>query len=185
MVAAIAGWSSAAFADPIFEGFIPGNLVVSRSVYAGTASTVTVGQPLPPNCPSTATCSSPATNDGTYPSVFNNATPDGSFGITSPIFLDQITTEGTHINTLPVPTSMVVTSFSSKSEIALNLSPAGDMLTFMGYIAPVNAIDISNSNTPGVVDPTNPVGEKCVPGRGAGLSQRRHASHGHQLLQRQ
>jgi hypothetical protein len=153
--------SATAFADPIFEGFIPGNLVVSRSVYSGTASTVTVGQALPPNCPSTATCSKPATNDGTYPGVFNNAAPDGSFGVTSPIFLDQITTEGTRINTLPVPTGMVVTSFSSKSELALNLTPEGDVLTFMAYVAPVNAIDISNSNTPGVVDPTNPVGENA------------------------
>jgi hypothetical protein len=161
VLAAVASWSSVAYADPIFEGFIPGNLVVSRSVYMGTASTVTVGQPLPPNCPSTATCSSPATNDGTYPGVFNNAAADGSFGVTSPIFIDQITTEGTRINTLAVPTSLAVTSFSSKSEIALNLSPEGDVLTFMAYIAPVNAIDISNSNTPGVVDPTNPVGENA------------------------
>ena len=148
---------SAAFADPIFEGFIPGNLVVSRSVYQGTASTVTVGMALPPNCPSTAKCSMPATNDGTYPGVFNNANADSSFGVTSPIFLDQITTEGTRINTLPVPTSLVVTSFSSKSELALNLSPEG-VVTFMGYVAPVNALDVSNANTPGVIDPTNPVG---------------------------
>jgi hypothetical protein len=30
----------------------------------------------------------------------------------------------------------------------------------MGYLANVNAIDVSNSNTPGVIDPTNPVGEE-------------------------
>jgi hypothetical protein len=30
----------------------------------------------------------------------------------------------------------------------------------MGYLAPINALDVSNSNTPGVVDPTNPVGEQ-------------------------
>jgi hypothetical protein len=148
-----------AFCDTIFEGFLPGNLVVSRSVYTGNASTVSVGQPLPPNCPSTATCSKPATVDGTYPFVWNNAAADGSFGITSPIFLDQISPEGAHINTLAVPTGLIVTSFPSKSEIALNLSPAGDVMTFMGYVAPVNAIDISNSNTPMVIDPTNPVGE--------------------------
>jgi hypothetical protein len=51
----------------------------------------------------------------------------------------------------------MVTSFSSKSEIALNLSTDGRHITFMGYLAPVNAIDISNSNTPGVFDPTDPV----------------------------
>ena len=84
---------------------------------------------------------------------------DGSFGITSPIFLDQVTTTGTLINSLPVPTSMLVTSFPSKSEVALNLSPDGSFLTFMGYIAPEKALDVSNSNTPGVVDPTNPVGD--------------------------
>jgi hypothetical protein len=124
----------------------------------GTASTVVIGQPLPPNCPATATCSKPATNDGTYPDVWKNENADSSFGITSPIFLDQITTEGTRINTLPVPPSLVTTSFPSKSEIALNLSPEGDVMTFMGYVSPVNAIDVSNANTPGVIDPTNPVG---------------------------
>ena len=28
----------------------------------------------------------------------------------------------------------------------------------MGYVAPINTIDVSNSNTPGVIDSTNPVG---------------------------
>ena len=55
----------------------------------------------------------------------------------------------------------MVTSFSSKSELALNLSTDGSYLTFMGYLAPIDAIDVSNSNTPGVVDPTNPVGENA------------------------
>ena len=55
----------------------------------------------------------------------------------------------------------MVTSFSSKSELALNLSTDGKYLTFMGYVAPIDAIDVSNSNTPGVVDPTNPVGENA------------------------
>jgi hypothetical protein len=52
----------------------------------------------------------------------------------------------------------LVTSFSSKSELALNLSSDDQYLTFMGYVAPINTIDVSNSNTPGVIDPTNPVG---------------------------
>lgn len=151
-------YSLALAADPPFEGFLPGNLVVSRSVYMGTADTVKVGQPLPPSCPPTATCGKPATNDGTYPNVWLNAAADGSFGVTAPIFLDQITVEGTRINSYAVPPSLLVTSFPSKSEIALNLSPDGSTLTFMGYVAPVNAIDISNANTPGVIDPTNPVG---------------------------
>ena len=51
----------------------------------------------------------------------------------------------------------MVTSFSSKSELALNLSTDRNFLTFMGYVSPIEAIDVSNSNTPGVIDPTNPV----------------------------
>jgi len=151
--------------------FWPGNLVVSRSVYDNKASNVTVGQQLPPNCvASTGSCVT-AAFDGTYPYVFNNAPIDGSFGITSRIFLDQITPFGWWINSLELPNSLqrgvtaqsdqLVTSFSSKSEMALNLSTDHRYLTFMGYVAPVDAIDVSNSNTPGVVDPTNPVGESA------------------------
>jgi hypothetical protein len=54
--------------------------------------------------------------------------------------------------------NQLVTSFSSKSEGALNLSTDGKLLTFIDYVAPVNTIEVSNSNTPGVIDPTNPVG---------------------------
>src|SRR5579872_2075466 len=160
----VAGCVCWAADDAAFSGFNPGNLVVSRSVYTGDASTVTVGQKLPPNCPATAKCpTGTATDNGAYPAagstnnVWNNDKVDGSFGITSPIFLDQVTPDGTKINTLAIPTSLIVTSFSSKSEIALNLSPDGGTITFMGYLAPPNTLDTSNSNTPGVVDPTNPV----------------------------
>jgi hypothetical protein len=53
----------------------------------------------------------------------------------------------------------IVTSFSSKSELALNISTNKSALTFMGYDAPLNTLDVSNSNTPNHVDPTNPVAE--------------------------
>jgi hypothetical protein len=168
--------------------FQPGNLVVSRSVYDNNKDNVKVGAILPPGCGvsgKTGACASgskkqpfkSAPNDGTYPTVFNNNIYDGSFGITSKIFLDQITESGHYINTLEVPNSsdpgitstsdQMVTSFSSKSEIALNLSTNGDKITFMGYLSPIDALDVSNSNTPGLgasdpnntVDPTNPVGE--------------------------
>jgi hypothetical protein len=146
------------FAQSNNAPFTSGNLVLSRSVYSAPASAVTIGQQLPPVCGSSATCTATATNDGTYPYVFNNAAVDGSFGITSPIFLDQLTTNGALLSTYAVPTSVLVTSFSSKSEIALNLSTDRSAIIFMGYAAPLNAIDVSNSNTPGVIDPTNPVG---------------------------
>ncbi|MFC5864086.1 hypothetical protein ACFPT7_17400 [Acidicapsa dinghuensis] len=150
----------------------PNNLVVSRSVYDNKASNVTVGEILPPNCANTqggCSASTGATNNGLYPYVFNNDSYDGSFGITSRLYLDQITPEGWSISTLELPNSLqhgvtsssdqLVTSFSSKSEGALNLSTSGKYLTFIDYVAPVNTIDASNSNTPLAVDPTNPVGE--------------------------
>jgi hypothetical protein len=148
--------------------FYPGNLVVSRSLYNNNANNVKVGALLPPNCANTVGPCAAAINNGTYPFVFNNDTIDGSFGITSKIFLDQITPWGFLLDSLEVPNSslknirsesnQLVTSFSSKSEIALNLSTDGKVLTFMGYVAPIDALDVSNSNTPGVIDPSNPVG---------------------------
>ncbi len=169
---ALLGVAAASAQDFFFPGpdFTPGNLVVSRSVYAGNADTVQLGEVLPPGCG--AGLCSPSTGaiaDGTYPYVFNNDTYDGSFGITSPIFLDEMTPWGFVVRSLEVPNSLergiapesdqLVTSFSSKSELALNLSADAKYLTFIDYVAPVNAIDASNANTPGAVDPTNPVGE--------------------------
>lgn len=173
----IAGMPAAANAQQPNPFFSPGNLVVSRSVYAGNSSTVAVGQTLPPGCvPGTvkvpliaggtakvAVACSTAIANGNYPTVFNNNTTDGSFGVTSPIFLDQITTGGALVNTLSIDPNQIVTSFSSKSELALNESVDGKSITFVGYqggpgfVTSPNQLDVSNSNTPGVVDPTNPV----------------------------
>jgi hypothetical protein len=150
--------------------FWPGNLVVSRSVYDNKASNVQIGTILPVNCASTTGgCGAPtgAPYDGTYPYVWNDVIYDGSFGITARIYLDQISPNGWLLNSLEVPNSQLpaamsgelVTSFSSKSEIALHLSLDRKYLTFMGYVAPINAIDVSNANTPGAIDPTNPDGQ--------------------------
>jgi uncharacterized protein (TIGR03437 family) len=153
-----------------FTGFTPGNLVLSRSVYTGDASTVVVGQALPPVCPASANTASPgacagkASDNGLYAStssannIFNNNKIDGSFGVTSPIFLDQLTPSGTTLNSFAIPSNMIVTSFSSKSELGLNLSTDGSVITFMGYMTSPNTVDVSNSNTPGIYDPTNPSG---------------------------
>ena len=166
-----------AHADDDHFRFVPNSLVLSRSVYAGNASSVTIGQTLPPNCVagnvsipliaggfvSVAVSCGTAIADGTYPTVFDNDTVDGSFGITSPIFLDNITTNGKLLDTLPVPTELLVTSFSSKSELAVHRSLDGKSITFAGYrggpgfLTAPNQLDVSNSNTPGVVDPSNPV----------------------------
>lgn len=148
--------------------FLPGNIVVSRSVYDNNPNNVQVGQALPPNCPPASGGCAFATNDGTYPLVWNNDLADASFGLTSKIFLDQFTPGGAFVNSLEVANSsqsgvpstkdQLVTSFSSKSELALNLSTDGRYLTFMGYVSPIDNVDVSNSNTPGIVDGSNPVG---------------------------
>ena len=186
-VAAIAMLSTTA--APVWAGgvFTPNNLVVSRSVYAGSASTIAVGETLPPGCKAgnvnvplivggTVSVNIPsgpsgcnagpapggALFDGTYPTVFNNDAADSHFGITSPIFLDQLSTGGTLLNTLPIDPTMIDTSFSSKSELAINKSVDGLSVTFMGYVGGPgfttgpNQLDVSNGNTPGLIDPTNP-----------------------------
>jgi hypothetical protein len=139
--------------------FTPGDLVVTRSVYQGTATTVTLGETLPPFCSAANCADGGAVANGTFPNVFQNDTVDSSFGVTSPIFIDDVNASGAVVTTLAVPTSLAVTSFSSKSEMGINLSTDGHYITFMGYVAPVNAIDVSNSNTdPNHCDSTNPVG---------------------------
>jgi hypothetical protein len=178
--------------DGGFE-FRSGTLVLSRSVYEGKASTITIGETLPLGCQGGSTgltVQVPTTTNGTtsvavpcgiasdngeYPNLFdthnvwNNSGSDSSFGVTSPIFLDNITVDGELRRTLPVPTDQMVTSFSSKSELALNRSIDRRSITFMGYrggigcggstVSPTrpNLLDVSASNTPGVCDPTNPV----------------------------
>jgi hypothetical protein len=132
----------------------PGNLLLSTSEYTPADITPGVTQ-LPPGC--TGSNCVTAIADGSYPDVFNNDQVDGSFGVTSRVFLDELTPWGQEFARIPVPSHDLVTSFSSKSELALNLSTNGQDITFMGYDAPVAALDVSNSNTPAVVDPTNPV----------------------------
>jgi hypothetical protein len=156
--------------------FIPDTLVLSRSVYVGTPSLLVPGVTvLPPGCvagtvnveliaggttPVDVTCTTPIT-DATYPTVFANAGPDGHFGITSPIFLDNLTTDGDLLDSLPIPSDQIVTSFSSKSELAVHRSTDGKSITFVGYrggpgfVTAPNVFDVSNGNTPGLIDPTN------------------------------
>jgi hypothetical protein len=137
---------------------LPGNLLVSRSVYADNPGAIVPGSTvLPPGC--TSGCVT-ATADAGYPEVWNNVLADPSFGITSRIYLDQLTPSGRQLSTLAVPDGPglgMSTSFSSKSELALNQSLSGRQVTFMGYATTPDTIDASNSSTPGAVDPTDPV----------------------------
>ena len=207
---------------PAFFQFVPGTIVLSRTVYKGTASTLTIGESLPFGCqpagsaadaaaepsanvnvpvlkadqpPATiavaVTCGY-ASDNGEAPNlkdthnVWNNANSDPNFGVSSPIRLDDLTPDGHLLGTLRIPSHEIVTSFSSKSELALNRSVDGKTLTFMGYrggpgcptltlsgsgasltltqgtnVGPIsptasNLIDVSASSTPGLCDPTDP-----------------------------
>jgi hypothetical protein len=169
LAAVVAGLSgSAAFAQSV-----PDNLIVSGTTYqdVGQVSTISAGSQL---AGSTAGSYSTAIANGQFQNVFTNAGPDASFGVTSQIFLQDYTT-GSQVSIDP---GAVVGSFSSKSELAINVSSDGGSLTFMAYTPTVSfsstgtggvaaasvggtnnlgLLDISNSNTPGLIDPTNPV----------------------------
>ncbi len=139
-----------------FAGSMPEELLVSTSYYGGNTSTVTPGI--------TSTGGVTDTYDGSFPNVFQNNVADGSFGVTSAITLETFNTANNQLidsTDITTPAGLhgitLSTSFSSKSELALNLSSDGKSLTFMGYNAPINQLDVSNSNTPGVIDTTNPV----------------------------
>jgi hypothetical protein len=153
---ATAGTASASpAAEPWGGGLLPGNLLVSGSDFVPDPGLVAGQTQLPPGCIA-ANCVT-ATADGSYPQIFNNVLADASFGISSPIFLDEITPSGSPLVRIDVPSSELVTSFSSKSELALNLSPDGRYVSFIGYVAKPATLDVSNANTPGAIDPTNPV----------------------------
>jgi hypothetical protein len=164
--AMLTGPVTSAFAGTIFT---PGDLLVSTGLWTTNPSITSGTTELPPNCGGTtypdATCAT-ANAGGQYPQVFNNDAVDGSFGVSEPIVLDELNpTTNAVVDTLTVPNStqagvtsssdQLVTSFSSKSELALNQSTDGQYVNFMGYVAPSGSLDVSNADTPGAIDPTN------------------------------
>ncbi len=117
---------------------IPGDLLVSTSDYVPGDITAGV-TPLPPQCgttPIAAPCATAVADGDDFPSVFNNDSVDAFFGVTSPVYLDELTPWGEHVATIPVPTNDFVTSYSSKSELALNLSPRGKLRVVHGLLRP-------------------------------------------------
>ena len=142
---------------------------VARIVTLTSVNTSTKAIAWAPALPSAPASGNPclplAAVNGSYPGVWANETPDPSFGVTSSIFVDQMTPDGALVNSLEIDPAQIVTSFSSKSELALNLSTDRTKVTFMGYVgAAVNLLDVSNANTVSpthdafsTIDPTNPV----------------------------
>ena len=148
-----------------------GSLLISSSTYdktRGPVATLKVGTTLPNKA--TATTQAVAGND--YVNVWNNASVDGSFGVTSAIQLTDVDlSNGKVFRTMQVPTDQVVTSFSSKSELGLHVLNNWPTVrvVFVGYAgaAPANGLnppaagvgllDVSNSDAVPGQDSTNPV----------------------------
>jgi hypothetical protein len=90
-------------------------------------------------------------NPASYPDIFNDPTVSGVQGS---IHLDQyLNTPGSSpLTTLALPTGPfdeITTSFSSKSEGALMLSPNASFLGYIAYQGPVGSEGVSNSYTTG------------------------------------
>jgi len=139
---------------------VAGSLVVSTSTYdrtQGAVASLAVGTTLA----GSATATSLAIASNNYVTVWNNETPDASFGVTSAIqLLDVDPTSKNILSQTSVPTSQVVTSFSSKSELGLHITTdaAGRHLVFVAYAGGgVGQLDVSNSDAVNGQDPTNPV----------------------------
>jgi hypothetical protein len=137
--------------------FDPNALIVSETTFVpsfGEANALTVGSPIiVAGSPETGTTGNAVAGDANL-SVFTNSSVDGNFGITAPLTLVQINPEtGALVATsLTLPTSQIVTSFSSKSEGSIYLSQNGQSLTIAGYNVadgrnPVGALDVSNAST--------------------------------------
>lgn len=139
----------------------PNSLVISSSTYSssqGAVASLVVGTTLP----NTADAGVAAVAGNDYVNVWNNASVDGSFGVTSAIQLTDINpNSGQVFSSVSVPTSQVVTSFSSKSELGLHYvtdSTGAGHLVFVAYAgAGVGALDVSNSDAVPGQDLTNPV----------------------------
>ena len=135
---------------------IPGSLLLSTSCYCPADITPGVTE-LPPGCTGSAlhagdrrrrptrSCST------TTPSTAASASPRRSF-------LDELTPWGQRVRPDP---GADATSWSRASRPSPSwrstCRPNGRYVTFMGYVAAPDTLDVSNANTPGVIDPTNPV----------------------------
>lgn len=143
------------------SAYSAGNLLVARTAYDPAFS---VTGTLPYNATPTTTNAAPisAVSPGTFPNVFTNDANDANFGVTSEAYIDQWAPGASAAaQTLDITAQAAkngakfATSFASKSEMALNISLDSKSVTFVGYNTSPDQLDISNSNTPGVIDTTN------------------------------
>ncbi|MGD0958862.1 MAG: hypothetical protein ABSB19_03555 [Methylomonas sp.] len=144
-------------------GLAPTTLLVSHSYYTGTTNPIIAGVTKLPGKTAGTANEVTAVGNSNYTSVWQNTSVDGSFGVTSPWYLSTVNAaNGAVINTIDLTTVAAaqnvdyVTSFSSKSEGALHFSTDGTSISLIGYNSVPGTVDVSNSNTPGLVDQTNP-----------------------------
>ena len=133
----------------------PGNLLVSGSTYREADIQPGVTQ-LPPGCTS-ANCVT-ATADGAYPYVFNNDVVDGSFGVTSPIFLWQLTPGGDVVGKIKVPDrpagdELLVQVRAGAQPV--HHRPRGDVHGLRGAAARARRVQLQHARRAWI--PTNPV----------------------------
>jgi hypothetical protein len=140
-----------------------GSLLISSTTYANTGAVAALNpggtaKQLPGK---TAGTSVKAVSNGNLATVFNNASVDGSFGVTSAITLRDVSAKtGAVLHTLAIDPAVASTSFPSKSELSLNVTKqkSGSVVTFVGYAGGgVGNLDVSNSDTTAYKDTTNPV----------------------------
>jgi hypothetical protein len=136
------------------------SLVISSTTYDrrhGAVAKLTPGTTLADS----DTATTQAISGNNYVTVWNNASVDGNFGVTSAIRLTDLDPRSHRVvGTRSVPSDEVVTSFSSKSEGALHITKDwhGLHVVFFGYGgAGLGALDVSNSDAVPGQDPTNPV----------------------------
>jgi PEP-CTERM motif len=149
--------------------FIAGDsLLISTTTYqdVGEVANLVAGVSQLPG--KNAGQTSTATSNGALNTVWNNETGDPSFGVTSAISLSDLNVNtGAVLASKTINPSIVSTSFSSKSELGLNLTKTstGYVATFMGYAGGgVGNLDVSNSDTTAFKDTTNPVTSFFAPG---------------------
>lgn len=145
-----------------------GTLLISSTTYSDTGQVagLVAGTTQLPG--SKAGTPSTAVSNGNLNTVWNNEKNDPAFGVTSAITLTDVNANtGTVNQTLNLNPSVVSTSFSSKSELGLNVTNTanGFVATFMGYAGGgVGNLDVSNSDTSIYKDTTNPVTSFYAPG---------------------
>ena len=170
--AALAALTLAASAASAATFLAGGSLVISTTTYSDTGAVATLN-------PSSGVAQLPGANagqsmapvaNGQFQNVFDNASVDGSFGVTSAITLEDLNpSTGTVNQSMAINPAIVSTSFSSKSELGLNIAytSRGAVLTFMGYAGGgVGNLDVSNSDTTAYADTTNPVTSFFAPTHG-------------------